>query len=337
MDRTEECREARAPGLPIGEPDDRRSGKGRSRTGRRAFRVRALAWSAAALALVAGPPLARPAQEPAGPVVKLSYRALQPGEPVMVTLTSAGSARSATVTFLGLSTTLTTSAGSLSAFAFLGIDVGVEPGSYPMVIRIEKTSGEIEEIRRDIEVAPKDFPFTKLRFKPEYVTPPPELRERIRRESELVAWVTSVVTPSWLGDGPFVMPHPAPTWANFGQRRLNNEVLQSVHTGLDIRVPFGDPIRAANAGRVAMASNLFLGGKTVIIDHGRGVFSTYGHLSALKVKRGEMVAKGQVVGSCGSTGRSTGPHLHWTVRIFDARVDPEAMLLLPLETPERGS
>ena len=73
-----------------------------------------------------------------------------------------------------------------------------------------------------------------------------------------------------------------------------------------------------------------MGGKTVIIDHGLGVFSSYGHMSELRVKRGDAVKKGQTIGLCGSTGRSTGPHLHWSVRVLDARVDPEAMLRLPL-------
>ncbi|NTV81091.1 MAG: M23 family metallopeptidase [Candidatus Aminicenantes bacterium] len=140
----------------------------------------------------------------------------------------------------------------------------------------------------------------------------------------------SVVTPEWLGDGPFALPHDAASWGNFGQRRLNNDVLQSLHAGLDLRVPFGEAIRASNAGAVAVASNLYMGGKTVIIDHGLGVFSSYGHMSELRVKRGERVKKGQTIGLCGSTGRSTGPHLHWAFKILDARVDPEAMLRLPL-------
>lgn len=287
---------------------------------------RRLTWSVAVLILAIGASPRGPAQETAGPVVKLAYRALEPGEPLLVTLASDGTARAVSVTFLGRTVVLKPAPGSRSAFAFLGIDLATKPGSHVMVIRVDKTTGETEEIRKDIEITEKTFPFTKLRFKPEYVAPPPGVQERIRRESELVAWVMSVVTPEWLGDGAFVLPHPASTWSNFGQRRLNNEVLQSVHTGLDIRAPFGDPIRAANAGRVAMASDLFLGGKTVIIDHGLGVFSSYGHLSKLMVKRGEAVGKGHVVGLCGTTGRSTGPHLHWAVKIFDSRVDPEAML-----------
>ena len=267
-----------------------------------------------------------PAQETAGPVVKLSYRALQPGEPILVTLESDRTVNVASVTFQGRTVVLEPGPEDGRAFAFLGIDLAAKPGSHVMEIRIDRKSGEPERIRKDIEIADKEFPSTSLRFRPEYVTPPPEVQERIRRERDIVAWVMSVVTPEWLGDGEFLWPHPAPHWSNFGQRRLYNEVLQSVHTGLDIRVPFGDPIRAANAGRVVLASHLYFGGKTVIIDHGLGVFSSYGHLSELRVKRGEAVKKGQVVGLCGSTGRSTGPHLHWAVKIFDSRIDPEAML-----------
>jgi murein DD-endopeptidase MepM/ murein hydrolase activator NlpD len=265
-----------------------------------------------------------------GPVIRLAYRALQPGEPVLVFLETAGAAKSAAVKFLGRTAELRPAPGGGSAFAFLGIDLQTKPGSHVMVIKVRKADGESEEIRQELEIAEKKFPFTKLQLKQEYVTPPASVRERVKREAEMVALATSVVTPEWLGDGPFVLPHDAPSWSNFGQRRLNNDVLESVHAGLDIRAPFGSKIRAANAGRAVIASDLYLGGKTVILDHGLGVFSSYGHMSKLLVKRGEAVKKGQAVGLCGTTGRSTGPHLHWSVKIFDARVDPEAMLRLPL-------
>jgi murein DD-endopeptidase MepM/ murein hydrolase activator NlpD len=199
-----------------------------------------------------------------------------------------------------------------------------------MTVKLRRAGGAVENVRQDLEIVARKFPSTKLQFKPEYVTPPASLQARIKRESELLALATSVVTPEWLGDGPFALPHDAPSWSNFGQRRLNNNVLQSLHTGLDIRVPFGEPIRASNAGRVVMASDLYYGGKTVIVDHGLGVFSSYGHMSGLLVKRGEAVRKGQTVGLCGTTGRSTGPHLHWSFKVLEARVDPEAMIRLPL-------
>jgi murein DD-endopeptidase MepM/ murein hydrolase activator NlpD len=285
---------------------------------------------AAAFALCGAWATAQTAKGPAGPVIRLVYRSLQPGEPVLVFLDPDGSVRSASITFLGQMIELRPAAGGGSAFAFLGIDVQTKPGPCAMSIKIRKSGGGAEDIRKDLVVAARKFPSTKLQLKPEYVTPPASVQPRIKREAELVALVLSIVTPNWLGDGPFVAPHDAPSWSNFGQRRLNNNVLQSVHTGLDLRVPFGEPIRASNAGTVVMASDLYLGGKTVIIDHGLGVFSTYGHMSELLVKRGEAVKKGQTIGRCGSTGRSTGPHLHWSFKIFNARVDPDAMLRLPL-------
>ena len=267
---------------------------------------------------------------PAGPVVRLSYRALQPGEPILVVLESDGSVRSAALTFLGRKADLRPAPRKETFLAFVGIDVQAQPGPARLTVKLVKAGGLVENVDKELLIVEKKFPSTKLTLKPEYVTPPASVQARIKRESELVALAMSVVTPEWLGDGPFTLPHGAASWGNFGQRRLNNNVLQSLHTGLDLRVPFGEPIKAANAGRVAMASDLYMGGKTVIIDHGLGVFSTYGHMSELRVKRGETVKKGQTVGLCGSTGRSTGPHLHWSFKILDARVDPEAMLRLPL-------
>ena len=267
---------------------------------------------------------------PGGPVVRLSYRSLQPGEPVLVFLDSDGTVRSASVTFLGKSAELAPAPGAGSVFAFMGIDVQTKPGRHVLTVRVRRPGGRVEVVERELEIAGRDFPSTKLKFKPEYVTPPASEAARIKREAELVALATSVVTPKWLGEGPFEPPHAAESWKNFGQRRLNNDVLQSLHTGLDVRVPHGEPVRASNSGAVVMASDLYFAGKTVIVDHGLGVFSTYGHLSELRVRRGEAVRKGQAVGLCGSTGRSTGPHLHWAFKILDARIDPEAMLRLPL-------
>ena len=273
-----------------------------------------------------------------GPVVRLAYRSLQPGEPVLVFLENDGTVRSASASLLGKTAEMRATPSSLTPpgsgsgglFAFLGIDVQAKTGPCVMTVKLRRAGGAVENVRKDLEIVARKFPSTKLQFKPEYVTPPAHLQARVKREAELLALATSVVTPEWLGDGPFALPHDAPSWSNFGQRRLNNNVLQSLHTGLDIRVPFGEPIRASNAGTVVMASDLYFGGKTVIIDHGLGVFSSYGHMSELRVKRGDAVKKGQTVGLCGSTGRSTGPHLHWSVRVRDARVDPEAMLRLPL-------
>jgi len=313
------------------------------RAGKAAVRTAVVLAALAALA-TPGPAVRQAEPAPAGasattgPVIRLAYRSLQPGEPVLVFLDNDGTVRSASVSLLGKTAEMRAApssptrlgSGSGDLFAILGIDVQAKTGPCVMTVKLRRAGGAVENVRKDLVIIERKFPSTKLQFKPEYVTPPASLQARIKRESELLALATSVVTPEWLGDGPFALPHDAPSWSNFGQRRLNNNVLQSLHTGLDVRVPFGEPIRASNAGRVVMASDLYYGGKTVIVDHGLGVFSSYGHMSGLLVKRGEAVRKGQTVGLCGTTGRSTGPHLHWSFKVLETRVDPEAMLRLPL-------
>lgn len=298
--------------------------------GRGRAAIAALALAAGLIGFAAVPGRAQTGQAPGGPVVRLVYRTLQPGEALLVFLDPDRSVRWAKVSFLERTAELRQAPGGRGLFAFLGIDVQTKPGSYPLTVKVLRSGGELETVRKGLTVAERKFPSTKLQFKPEYVTPPASLQARIKREAELVALALSVVTPEWLGDGPFAAPNEAPSWANFGQQRLNNNVLQSLHTGLDLRVPFGEPIKASNAGRVVLASDLYLGGKTVIIDHGLGVFSTYGHMSELRVRRGDPVKKGQTIGLCGTTGRSTGPHLHWSFRILDARIDPDSMLRLPI-------
>jgi murein DD-endopeptidase MepM/ murein hydrolase activator NlpD len=94
------------------------------------------------------------------------------------------------------------------------------------------------------------------------------------------------------------------------------------HQGADFRAATGTPIRAPNAGRVVLAQSLYFAGNTVIIDHGLGVFSLLAHLSRIDVEPGAVVARGEVLGQSGATGRVTGPHLHWAVRFGDMSVDP---------------
>lgn len=269
-------------------------------------------------------------QTPTGVTIRMACPSLQPGEPLLFILQGHSDVNAVVLRFLGRTVIMKPAQPSRETMAFLGIDLDVKPGRYPLDIQVEKRDGSLEKIHREIAVLDRKFPSQKLWVKQEYATPPKALTERIRREADLVSLIFSLVTPKWLGDGDFIAPHPAEHWPNFGQRRLTNNVLRTVHTGVDVEVPWGDPIKAVNAGRVVLASNLYLSGMTVIIDHGLGVFSFYGHLSKLLVKRGDMVAKGDVIGNCGTTGRSTGPHLHWSMRIFDSRVDPYEMLSLPI-------
>jgi murein DD-endopeptidase MepM/ murein hydrolase activator NlpD len=108
----------------------------------------------------------------------------------------------------------------------------------------------------------------------------------------------------------------------FGLRRFFNGEERNPHAGLDIAVPQGTPVKASADGVVTIVGDYFFNGKTVFVDHGQGLISMYCHLSEIDVTKGQTVSRGEVVGKVGSTGRSTGPHLHWTVSLNNQRVDP---------------
>lgn len=110
--------------------------------------------------------------------------------------------------------------------------------------------------------------------------------------------------------------------AVFGVRRFFNGQERNSHSGLDIAVPQGTPVKASADGVVTIVGDYFFNGKTVFVDHGQGLISMYCHLSAIDVLKGQTVSRGEVLGKVGSTGRSTGPHLHWTVSLNTQRVDP---------------
>lgn len=215
--------------------------------------------------------------------------------------------------------------------SFVGIDLHQEPGTFPVTLFLLFEDGHHEELSQNITVQPRDFPVKRLWVEEEYVTPPQEVQERIRREAELLQAVYEIYTPQWLGDGRFHVPCEGEIVPNFGERRIYNNKPRSSHSGVDITSPLGSPVQASNAGRVVLGADLYFAGKTVIIDHGLGVFSFYCHFSKIRTERGNFVEKGEVIGEVGATGRVTGPHLHWAVRILGSRVDPFSLLQLELD------
>ncbi len=261
-------------------------------------------------------------------IVDLEFRALQPGDIVKVMARGRTDIRKAEAHFLGESYSMGWEPNSGVWLTFLGLDLGIKPGDYAIELSLLLNDGSIEHIRKEILVQEKEFPVKRLWVKQEYVTPPPEALERIRVESELLAEVYSIFTPSWLGEGPFIVPSDGEAKPNFGERRIFNDEPRSPHSGVDISSPFGAPVRACNSGKVVLANDLYFAGKTVIIDHGLGVFTLYCHFSKIIAKRGETVKKGDTIGEIGATGRVTGPHLHWGVRVSGSRIDPFSLLNL---------
>jgi murein DD-endopeptidase MepM/ murein hydrolase activator NlpD len=268
---------------------------------------------------------------PSGITVELAYRAFQPGEAIMVTIGEGTDIADAQVQFLGRKYDMGKDETSSRLYTFVGLDLNIKPGSYPMEIVLTNILGQRERVQTDISVLPKKFPVKKLWVREEFVTPPRKALNRIRRDTEILRIIYGMITPRWLGEGRFILPCTGEVHPNFGERRIFNNKPRSSHSGVDISAPSGTPVKASNSGKVVFAGDLYFAGKAVIIEHGLGIFTFYCHFSKIKANRGNFVKKGDIIGEVGATGRVTGAHLHWSVKIFESRVDPFSLLSFPLE------
>lgn len=204
----------------------------------------------------------------------------------------------------------------------IGVDLDTKPGEHNATVLFTRQDGRIDKRETIVNVEGADFPTTELKVPDKYVQLNPPDLERSARETKEINAIYSAITNEILWDKPFRAPIAGGTGSNFGHRRVFNGEARAPHSGADLRAKTGTPIHSTNRGRVVLAKDLFFTGNTVIVDHGLGIYSLYAHLSRIDVKKGATVENGQVVGLAGATGRVTGPHLHWGVRIQGARVDP---------------
>lgn len=154
------------------------------------------------------------------------------------------------------------------------------------------------------------------------VNPNPQDLTRIERELAEQTAAYQRFTPGTPSNVHFDRPVEGRLSSPFGLQRFFNGERRNPHSGLDFAAPAGTPIKAPAAGRVILVGDYFFNGKTVFLDHGQGLISMFCHLSAIDVRVGQQVGRGELVGKVGATGRATGPHLHWNVSLNDARVDP---------------
>ena len=161
---------------------------------------------------------------------------------------------------------------------------------------------------------------------PATVDPPPAVAERNAREAAAVAAARTRDDARTAFAQAFAWPVRGRISGRFGSGRVYNGRPGGGHSGMDIAAPEGTPVRAPAAGVVTLAGDLYITGGTLLLDHGHGVSSNFLHLSRMDVKAGDTVEQGQVIGAVGSTGRATGPHLHWGMNWFDVRVDPLLVL-----------
>lgn len=170
-----------------------------------------------------------------------------------------------------------------------------------------------------------------------HVDPNPQDLKRIERESRILRRAFAVWTESLYDDLIFDLPVSGRFTAAFGLKRYFNDQPRQAHSGLDIAAPVGTPVVAPAAGVVLETGNYFFNGRTVILDHGQGLITMYNHLNRIRVKKGTRVARGQPIGTVGKTGRVTGPHLHWSVSLNNARVDPALFLPAAARTQLLGT
>lgn len=176
------------------------------------------------------------------------------------------------------------------------------------------------------QIQPKQYKTQRITIRDKNkVDPDDESSQRIVRE---LAVQKQVKTRFSEGDAQldFIKPVPGRDTGRFGLKRFINNQPRNPHSGMDIAAATGTPVKATTAGRVLHTDDFFFSGNTVYIDHGAGVISMYAHLSEIAVEAGEVVNQGDIIGKVGSTGRATGPHLHWSVYLNGEAVDPALFL-----------
>lgn len=260
------------------------------------------------------------------PSVSVSSRAPMKGDPVTVLVNASGVVDNLALRWKGAAWPMRESAPGRYE-GLIGVDLDDPEG--PAALSVE---GFVEGVRfraeEELIVSPREFPVQELTLpKGMAVFDDATLRRIASEAAELSRRLSRVTPPRWRT--PFLPPVEEYRPTNFGARRVINGDPRMPHSGVDIRLPKGTPVRAIADGRVAFAGEQFFGGKSVVIDHGGGVFSVYYHLQEFSVAEGREIARGDRVGSVGATGRATGPHLHFGVRIPGGRVDPTRLLALP--------
>ena len=214
----------------------------------------------------------------------------------------------------------------------LAVDLETPPGSYHVEFEAHGASGRRYRLQAPITVADGRFPVQRLTLPKSMVDLDAKTLERVRREQRLVSgiWKKWQGAPYWWqGFAPPLAGTPDVS-SEFGLRRILNGQPRRPHGGVDFRAPPGTPVRATNGGLVVYAGEMYFNGNSVILHHGGGLFTTYLHLQGYRVTSGQEVAKGEVLGWVGSTGRATGPHLHWGGNLRGVRFDPRRLLDLSL-------
>jgi len=266
-----------------------------------------------ALLLTFAVPATAKGAAPDRPVVEWTPLPLFVGAPVLFRTNVSGSA-----TWLDQKIEFRPDGGDgFSALAGVGLDRA--PGTYPLVLQDQTV---------EVAVKARAYPSSTIRVPPKFVKPPKEVQARIDEEIAMKRTVFHSSPAERLWHGPFTAAAKTRYTSSFGVRRMYNGVTQSTHQGLDYSAAVGTEIRAANSGRAALVHEMYFEGGLVVIDHGESIFTLYMHLSEFLVKEGAAIEKGQRIAKSGSSGRVTGPHLHFAVQWRGSYLEPATLLRL---------
>ncbi|MDD5224838.1 MAG: M23 family metallopeptidase [bacterium] len=209
--------------------------------------------------------------------------------------------------------------------ALVPFDLAAPPGDYPLGVTWWTSAGREDRKEITVTLAPGQFGRSELRLPRGQVIPPKKLRARVKAERARLRELFEKVSPEIQITGRFVLPFPGFQGKSFGEERILNRVKRSRHAGTDCGAREGTTVSASNSGTVVLVRSLYYEGNTVIIDHGLGIYTLYLHLRAVAVVEGQKVERGEVIGWVGHTGRGTGSHLHFGLKILGERVDPNQL------------
>ena len=212
-----------------------------------------------------------------------------------------------------------------SCFAAIGtVGIRTKPGSYAIKLRVGKKIKNLHLI-----VTQKSFTTTELTLLDDQVFLSKKDIKRVKRENKRLKQIFQKISQSYW-EGSFILPLENDISTPFGIKRILNKKWISIHRGIDVTGQDGEEVKASNTGRVVLVEKLFFGGNTIILDHGLGIYTIYMHLSKFNVNVEDIVSKNDVVGFVGSSGRSTGPHLHFGVKVMNMSANPVSLIELNL-------
>lgn len=213
----------------------------------------------------------------------------------------------------------TTSSAGGRAYASMLLPIPVDTQENELTLTVK--AGGLKPVSVTISLYDKDRPVQKLKVDKKYTSPPASEKERIAEDRRRVGEAVSRYSPQKMWTLPLLRPVQGSISSQFGLKRVYNGMTKSIHRGLDLRSPMGTPVLAAADGEVVLADALYYSGNAVYIDHGLGVVTSYMHMSELNVQPGQSVQRGDIIGKVGSTGQSTGPHLHLGLMVLGTAVD----------------